>query len=183
MASLARKTARLRFGRLSAAGANYFVTFCTKGRTCVLANPDNAGALIEVLRSMHEARDLELHAASIMPDHVHLLFALGARLGVGQVIGKIKSTSRRRTGYGWLWQDESFEHQVRLSDSIEDYAFYIFMNPYRSNLCRLNEMWPWWICPKSTHFRFLSHLEGGRPVPREWIGLSEHIGRRIVVRG
>ena len=183
MASRVRKTPRLRFGRLSTAGANYFVTFCTQSRRPVLVEHSNATVLMGVLRLVHESHDIELIAASVMPDHVHLLFALGSRLGVGQVIGKIKALARLRAKADWHWQDESFERQVRLGDSLEDYAFYIFMNPYRGGLCQLDERWPWWACPQSIDFQFLSHLEGGLPVPEEWIGRSKEIARRIVVRG
>ena len=78
-----------------------------------------------------------------------------------------------------MWQDESFEHQVRLSDSIEDYAFYIFMNPYKAGLCPLNEGWPWWICPEPLTFRFLGLLASNEPVPALWLGLGDEIAGRI----
>jgi len=116
MAQPVRKTARLRFGRLSAPGAYYFVTFCTKGRIHALTEQQTATALADVLRSMNETRDMALFAATLMPDHVHLLFALGERLQVGQVIGKIKALSRKHTNADWRWQDESFEHQLRHND-------------------------------------------------------------------
>src|SRR6478736_6483848 len=142
MASLARKTARLRFGRLSVPGAHYFVTFCTKDRIPALGEPGHAMALVETLRSMHAAQDIGLVAATIMPDHVHLLFTLGENLRVGQVIGKIKTLARRQPNEGWRWQNECFEHRLRPEDSVEDYGFYIFMNPYRAGLARLDERWP-----------------------------------------
>ena len=182
MAQLIRKTARLRFGRLSIPSAHYFVTFCTKDRVRVLTEPRTAGILADVLNSLDESRAITLIAASIMPDHVHLLFALGSSLRVGQVLGKIKALSRRKVMAEWRWQEESFEHQVRPGGSLEDYGFYIFMNPYRANLCRLDERWPWWVCPQSASLRFLSHLDGGLPVPGEWVGRANEIASRMVVR-
>ncbi len=112
-----------------------------------------------------------------------MLFALGDRLRVGQAIGKFKALARRNAEAGWQWQNESFERQLRLDDSLEDYGFYIFMNPYRAGLCQLTERWPWWICPEPKRFSFLEHREGRLPVPEEWIGRSKEIGSRIVVRG
>ena len=182
MAQLARKTARLRFRRLSLTGSYYFVTCCTKDRDRVLTERQTAAALVEVLRSMETSQDIVLAAATIMPDHVHLLFALGARLRIGQVIGKMKALACRRAVTDWVWQEESFEHQVRLNDSLEDYGFYVFMNPYRAGLCSLSERWSWWICPEPGEFGFLAHLEGGKPVPEEWIGRSKEIADRIGVR-
>jgi REP element-mobilizing transposase RayT len=182
MAHSVRKTARLRFGRLSIPSACYFVTFCTKDRVRVLTERRTAGILVDVLNSLDESREIALIAACIMPDHVHLLFTLGSRLRVGQVLGKIKALTRRRVVAGWSWQEESFEHQVRPDDSLEDFGFYIFMNPYQANLCRLDERWPWWVCPRPASFRFLSCLECGLPVPGEWIGRAAEIGSRMVVR-
>lgn len=187
MAWHARGTARLRFGRISAPGAHSFVTFFTKDRVRALIQAGNAAALIEVLRSMHDTQDIEMMAATIMPDHIHLLFALGSNLQVGQVIGKMKALSCKRPNEGWRWQTESFEHQLRVGDSLEDYGFYIFMNPYRAGLCRLDKRWPWWVCPRSVNFQFLSHLERDFAVPEEWVGRSRgdrpaHCGARMIPR-
>lgn len=125
---------------------------------------------------------MTLVAATAMPDHVHMLFVLGERLQVGQVIGKIKTLARKQTNADWRWQDESFEHQLRLNDSLEDYGFYIFMNPYHAGLCRLSERWPGWICPRPESFLFLAHLEDNQAVPEEWLERSKEIADRIVVR-
>jgi putative transposase len=182
MAPPIRKTPRLRFGRLSVPKAHYFVTFCTKDRVRALIEPKNAAATLGVLHSMHEATDIEWFTATIMPDHVHLLFALGERLEVGQVIGKIKTLSHRQSQGDWRWQTESFEHHLRPGESLGNYGFYIFMNPYRAGLCRLDERWPWWVCSRPADFRFLSLLGEGQAVPGEWIGRSREIARQIVVR-
>lgn len=117
-----------------------------------------------------------------MPDHVHLLLTLGSRLGVGQVIGKIKSQSRHQGKAAWRWQEDGFEHQLRTIESIEDYGFYIFMNPYRTGLCTMNADWRWWICPQPTRFHFLAGLGAEQNVPPEWLGLCEQITIRITTR-
>ena len=183
MARPDRKTARLRFGRRSIPGAIYFVTFCTKDRRPVLSVPNVIASILGILRSMGTTQDIGLIAACVMPDHLHLLFALGPSLQVGQVVGKIKSLSRPRDGIPWRWQDEAFERQLRPDDAIEDYAFYIFMNPYRAGLCPCHEIWPGWLCPKPELLGFLAKLNPGHVVPKEWIGLSREIASKIVVRG
>jgi putative transposase len=50
------------------------------------------------------------------------------------------------------WQLNFFEHRLRDSASAEDFAFYIFMNPYVANLINLNETWPGWM--PSTQIRW-----------------------------
>lgn len=131
-----RKTARLGFGRFSNPGANYFVTFVTKDRRPVLAEPENGGLIADSLVAMHRAGDAVVWAATIMPDHAHLLFTLGPRLNLGQISGHLKSAARRGRQIDWEWQKDGFERQVRSTESLEDYAFYIFMNPYCAGCAR-----------------------------------------------
>ncbi len=72
-----------------------------------------------------------------------------------------------------------FEHQLRGHESPEDYAFYIFMNPYRAGLCPLMDLWPWWICPRPSLFRFLDALNTAPTVPEAWLNLSDQAASKI----
>jgi len=177
-----RETARLRFGRESASGATYFVTLCTKDRVPFLTQQETGNRVIGIIQAMHDSGDTTLLASTIMPDHVHLLFILGPRLQVGQIMGKFKTMARDRGRTSWRWQDDGFEHRIRNLESIEDYAFYIFMNPYRAGLCSLTKIWPWWVCPNPSPLNFLTKLASDHVVPLEWIGLREEIAHRIAVR-
>lgn len=123
---------------------------------------------------------MEILASIVMPDHVHLLFELGAHLRLGQALAKFKTFARDRGFARWRWQEESFEHRLRAHESAESYAFYIFMNPYRANLLTLRERWPWWYCPHPKLLMFLSGI-GDEALPREWIGEVEHIATRLAV--
>ena len=174
-----RKTHHLRFRRISLPGANYFITFATQNRHPVLTAPDTGQVVTNALHDLHLANDIELLAATLMPDHMHLLFTAGSRLRVGQVMGKLKSLSCDHDRDPWRWQKEGFEHRVRDLESLEDYAFYIFMNPYRAGLCPLTVRWPWWICPRPSTFRFLAALHDGMSVPAAWLGESDRIAKKI----
>ncbi|SDS39688.1 transposase [Opitutus sp. GAS368] len=140
-----RETSRLRFGRKTAHGAYYFITVCTKERAAILTTEETGRTVANSLESLHSSGDIELLAATIMPDHVHFLFALGDGLHVGQVMGKFKALARNLGQATWRWQHDGFEHQLRSVEAIDDYGFYIFMNPYRAGLCPLATPWSWWL--------------------------------------
>jgi putative transposase len=166
-----RHTARLRWGRCSETSARYFVTACTNKREPVLT--DQGADILRIIAKLHTEHDALVHAATVMPDHIHLLLTLGVRLRLGQLVAKVKSMSQKAAAHKWRWQDDFFERRVRTKESLEDYARYIFMNPYRSNLLRLDERWPWWFCPEESQFEFPALIGQGNAIPKEWIGDSE----------
>lgn len=174
-----RKTSRLRFGRISVPRATYFITCCTKNRAPILLQSNTAKITIDTLHAMHAGGDMDLLAATVMHDHVHMLFTLGARLQVGQIMGKFKAKARDLGKASWRWQDDGFEHRIRNTESVEDYGFYIFMNPYRAGLCPLTDPWPWWRCPRPSIFQFSAGGDFSRPVPKEWLGLCDKIAAKI----
>ena len=172
-----RETPRLRWGRYSEPSATYFVTTCTKLRRPALIG--SAPHVLRILAGLHASHDAAVHAATVMPDHVHLLLTLGARLRLGQLVAKFKSFSRDAASDTWRWQDDFFERRVRADESSEAYALYIFMNPYRAGLLSLEQRWPWWYCPDEMRFEFPSRLAQGKSVPAEWIGESRNLGRKL----
>jgi putative transposase len=175
-----RRTARLRWARISIPGAGYFLTICTRHREPVLTRPRWAGQIESALLELHAVGDIELHAATIMPDHVHLLFILGSRLPVGRVIAKFKTLAREKDFAAWRWQQDGFERRLRPEDSEEDYGFYIFMNPYRACLLSTAQRWPWWVCLEPARFLFTQHLNDDGTPPIEWLEKASDVAKRIV---
>lgn len=166
---LRRRTDKLHKGRLSIPGARYFVTFVTRHREPWLSRTRSADAVLNALRSWHEENDGAIHAATVMPDHVHVVFALGARLSAGQCVGRWKSDVRRACDYRHEWSRDFFEHRLRAEEPLEDYGLYLFLNPYRARLARANEPWPWWWAPEARVFRFFEMLSTDGTPPPEWI--------------
>jgi putative transposase len=160
-----RKTPRLRLGRISCPGGNYFITLCTKKRAPLLNEQDTGTRVIETLLSMHGSDDIELIAATIMPDHAHLLLKLGSRLKLGQTMGKFKTVSRDQGRVAWHWQEDGFEHRVRTDEMIEDYGFYIFMNPYHARLCPWNSAGNGGFAQLRKTFVFFPCWLPGKPCP------------------
>jgi putative transposase len=168
-----RQTERLHLGRVSAKGAVYFVTFVTANRTPWLAMAAAADAVLGAINAWHEEGDGAVLAVTVMPDHVHVLFALGEGLDVGRCVSRWKTVGRRVSGYAGEWQRDFWERRVRGDESQEDYALYILLNPYRAGLAKRGEAWPWWWAPTPERFRFSAMLGPRGEPPDEWIEWPE----------
>jgi REP element-mobilizing transposase RayT len=101
-------------------------------------------------------RRIQLHAAVIMPDHVHLLLTAlrdsdGWTFALPEIMKAIKGTSARSINKltarrGALWQDESFDHVMRGDESLAETVEYIRQNPVRKGLVEQPEDYEWlWI--------------------------------------
>ena len=176
-----RRTSNLHRGRVSAPGCRYFVTAVTKDRAPVLLRPEVACRVRATLLELDGPGDIQLLAATLMPDHVHLLFELGARLSLGRVCAKFKSLARDQRNADWYWQSDEFEHRLRPAEDLDRFGLYIFLNPYRAGLVATDARWPHWLCPRPELFRFMQLLrEGNLPQP-EWLGAWEALTRGLVV--
>jgi len=161
-------------------GARYFVTACVQGRETVLTGDEQLKRVGTAMNELTLAADWRLLAASIMPDHVHVLFALGERLPLDRVIAKLK-TRARAVDAVWRWQANVFEHRLRADEDAEDYAFYIFMNPYRAGLIVGNKSWPGWIRGADWLWRFEDGLSVAGTPPAEWLDLVKDVASRIQI--
>jgi REP element-mobilizing transposase RayT len=164
-----RKTDNLRRGRITAAGARYFVTIVTERRKPWLVVPTVGAAMLTVLRVWQkENRGLVL-AATVMPDHVHILFELSDTLTVGQTVARWKTAMRKVVGYAESFQRDFWEHRLRKKEEVEDYALYVFLNPYRARLLPVDSTWAAWWAPVPRMFKFTAALDASGAPPREWI--------------
>jgi putative transposase len=167
-----RRTSDLHRGRSSTAGARYFITCCTEHRNVGLDTPIVGASLLANVRTSDAVLDTTTFGFVIMPDHLHWLFGLGGRLSLGQVIGKFKrATSADLAAHGLAWQRDFFEHRLRIDETVESYARYIYLNPYR----RARELQistgrvqsAWWT-PQPEQLRFLTLLNPDGTPPPEW---------------
>ena len=127
-----------------------FVTFCKRNRE-PLSPAARSLVLEHCLNGNH--RTMHLHAAVIMPEHVHLLLtplrrADGWPFPLQDILKLIKGPAARRvnqlTGtHGALWQDESFDHVLRSNESFDEKLEYIRQNPVRRGLVAEPEEYPW----------------------------------------
>ena len=100
-----------------------------------------------------DGKKYELHGTVVMPEHVHLLFSplsdpSGWFYSLPTILKSLKGVSAREvnkltTSEGPVWQDESFDHLLRSTESMREKIEYIRQNPVRKNLVSQPEDYPW----------------------------------------
>ena len=132
--------------------AAYFVTFRTRDD---LFLPPAARTIALKHCLFENNRKIELYAAVIMPNHVHLLFTVleadeGEPFSLAEIMKGVKGVSARNINQllgrkGSLWQDESFDRIMRARE-FEFKRNYIIANPIDARLCERPEEYRWlWL--------------------------------------
>jgi REP element-mobilizing transposase RayT len=120
----------------------HFVTFCTDHRWIL---PESARSIVLGCCLHDNGIKLDLKAAVIMPDHVHLIFTplVNRRAmeiySLAEIMDAIKGASAHKVNKllrrkGRLWQPESFDHVLRSSESLDSKIEYLLANPVRAGL-------------------------------------------------
>jgi REP element-mobilizing transposase RayT len=148
----------------------HFVTFVTKGRRIL---PDWARQIVLDSCFYGHGKKYNLYAAVVMPDHVHLILTpltdVERKLIVPlqEITKGIKGFSahainRQLKSRGTVWQEESFDHVLRSSESLDAKIFYILENPVRRGLVARSWEYRWmWRKPtESQYSRGVSALGG-----------------------
>lgn len=175
-----RRNPEMHRGRISLGSSIYFVTCCLKSRRGSHLDAIALIQLTEHIRTMDLAGDTRTFAFVGMPDHIHWLFEMGERLALRQVVAKLKFLSRHRMSASKAtWQRDYYAHRVRANESVEDYALYIFLNPYRAGLLQPGgAIWPYWWTARTEDLEFLKMLNAQGSPPREWLGRAIPAGVR-----
>jgi REP element-mobilizing transposase RayT len=130
-----------------------FVTFCKANRIAFTAEARDA--IFHHCLYDHGKR-YDLHAAVVMPDHVHLLLnplrdETGWPYSLPTILKLVKGTSARSVNKlsgscGPVWQEESFDHVMRSQESFEEKLEYLRKNPIRRGLVDKPEDYKWlWV--------------------------------------
>ena len=128
----------------------HFITFDTLDRWVL---PPEARDLV-LQHCLHDnGKKFDLLVAVVMPDHVHMIFTPLRDVNqepftFEEILGGIKGASvhsvnkaLRRSGQ--LWQDESFDHVIRSSESLNEKVEYVVQNPVRKGLVSRPEDYKW----------------------------------------
>jgi REP element-mobilizing transposase RayT len=144
---------------LQVPGRSIFITFVTWKR---LVLPESVRQLVlDCCRHDHGTK-YELHAAVVMPDHVHLLLTPntdgeGNTYSLAEIMQGIKGSAahavnRALDRKGQVWQAESFDHLLRSDESARSKADYICANPVRAGIVGGHADYPflWTAWPVAT---------------------------------
>jgi release factor glutamine methyltransferase len=169
-------------GRISNSDTRYFITCCTDERASGLEAAPCAQAIITTLQQLHDETSIDLIAATVMPDHMHLLMKLGRRLTLPQVVGKFKSATRGALAdAGLTWQTNYYDHRLRSDNALESFSKYIYLNPYQAKACETEQTWPWWVQNEAYRPEFLALLHEPPLPPAEW--MRENTDLKAVIEG
>lgn len=123
-------------------GEVFFITICTAPRGVnQLAIPDAWQALRETIEIRESRNDIQCRLLLAMPDHLHGLLAFPGDVPMQRAITSLKSWMAKR--HGIQWQRDFFDHRLRSTESAQEKATYIRMNPVRAGLCANPEDWPY----------------------------------------
>jgi REP element-mobilizing transposase RayT len=94
-----------------------------------------------------------------MPDHVHVIGS--PQILLDKLLKGIKGASARTINRalkreGSVWQQESFDHELRRDESLIEKAEYVAMNPVRKGLVERPEDYPWLWIPEQNVGRVLN---------------------------
>ncbi len=160
--------AALRRGRFSQPGATYFLTLCTEDRHVGLHHTVVAERISAEAHAMTADTTWILRAATIMPDHIHLLITLGERLSLDKSINRLKAKTSallRVRPSPLTWQRGFFDHKLRADEPLFAIFLYVYLNPYRAALCEYTSRWPWFYCRSEDWAWFKNHLDADLPPP------------------
>jgi putative transposase len=125
----------------------YLITVVTRNRTPFFADADAAAWLAAQIPPFFVARDLEVVAYCIMPDHVHLLLegtSEGADLKEAMRIWKqISAHGWKARSRSLLWQSGYHDHVLRAEEDSCGVVGYILHNPVRAGLARSPSEYRW----------------------------------------
>ena len=136
----------------------HFITFVTSLRRTL--PPSARDIVLESCIHGHGTK-YNLYIAMVMPDHAHLILTplidiKNQRIyPLCEIMRAMKSYSARRInerlgGSGQIWLQESFDHVLRSSESLDAKIAYVLANPVRAGLVRVPEEYRWaWMKPVS----------------------------------
>jgi REP element-mobilizing transposase RayT len=110
------------------------------------ASPETARGIRDSILHRVNSRIWWVHAATIMPDHVHLVLGFPPEANVGKSIRDWKRWTARALRFDW--QRDFFEHRLRGEENFQEKTRYVLENPVRAGLIGDWRDWPWTILPE-----------------------------------
>lgn len=113
--------------------------------SCLLRDPQNA-AIVEAALRHGDGRHYELHAYTVMPNHVHALITQREGAPLADIVHRWKSWSakeinRRTRRTGQLWQRDYYDRYMRDDAHFDAALYYIEQNPVAAGLAATAADW------------------------------------------
>jgi alanyl-tRNA synthetase/REP element-mobilizing transposase RayT len=159
--------------------AKYMVTFSTRDHRSL--SPRERDLTLKSVLYAHEHRQIQLYAACVMPDHVHLLFEPQIKEQdkegkpvfwlLSEILQGIKSASAHNINQasgqkGAVWENESMDRMIRGDSDMEEKFHYICRNPWDSGVVPTTENYPWlWTPEVGAWQETQASRESERPLP------------------
>ncbi len=147
---MANGSHRLRKGRAANENQAYFITTTVHERRPLLENPPAAVVVLDALGWLEKAERITLHAAVVMPDHLHFVAVLNGGT-LPELMHSLKGYTGKRLNsmlgrQGRLWQDQYYDHAVRKDEVLNEVVLYMLHNPVRAGLVTDFHEYPFWYC-------------------------------------
>ena len=138
------------YRRLYIPGGRYFFTLVTHRRRPLLAGPERVALLRAAFRKVLATRPFAIHAAVVLPDHLHCVCQLPAgdadypgrwreiKKAFSRALGA-SSDARRERG---VWQRRFWEHAIRDDDDWRRHVDYVHYNPVKHGYAARAADWP-----------------------------------------
>ena len=122
----------------------FFITLCCASKGLNQLCQEGVGeGVLNLIRKYQISRRWHCSIALLMPDHLHAILQIPARLQLVEVIRCFKQASAKQTGI--RWQRGFFDYRIRNDESAQNKYRYIEMNPVRLGLVTNPTDWPWRI--------------------------------------
>ncbi|HHQ42212.1 MAG TPA: transposase [Chromatiales bacterium] len=143
---MAQGSRQLRAGRIEGPGTTHLLTTVTAGRRPWLRTGEAAAIVLEALRWLHEHRRVALHAAVVMPDHVHLVATTFRPLP--SVMHSFKSYTANRLNRclgrrGPFWEPGYHDRGLVGERDVRHAIAYVAQNPARAGLVPWGAPYPY----------------------------------------
>ncbi len=142
---------QLRKGRTSIQEAYYSVTIATFNRKPILSTPKIPDIIFNCFDWLETDKRLKWMCIMIMPDHIHVVFQLGNKQTLSELIQTFKrytanQINKQLQRTGSVWQKTFHDHGIRCHDSLNKMIRYCYENPVRKKIVGKPEDYPHWRC-------------------------------------
>ncbi len=130
----------MRKGRVSVAGASYFITINAHERKPIFVHKTAATLISNSLFLLENEGIISIHAYVVMPEHLHVIFKITERIELGKILRMFKSFTGKELskiiGGVPVWQDGFYDHCIKDEEDFRNCLDYVINNPVKRNLVK-----------------------------------------------